>query len=314
MADEAPIHRPPRAALLPTFLAWTFGLGWGLTLFARLMAGPADRLSEATLLGVTWLPGLIWFIVVFGVTLMPLVVGLKLARRWGIATREWGWSDPKLRVLWGLAAGGALVLVAYVAALITRPPGFDPLWLAPWRTRYWQINAGNPVFIMALTLVFCGPVLTEAARYGLRRSMLLAAAAAVVWPAGIFFMAGGVRAEFAADAGVVAPWAFVFSVALSVLGWMVVSGWLRIRTGSAWTAVLMFWLWEVVRSMEHSPLNPNADDSIPTVVYAVVGTAIVIAAAAALLRPPHSDRWEPPGTSPHRAEDVLQARRVIRDG
>jgi hypothetical protein len=99
------------------------------------------------------------------------------------------------------------------------------------------------------------------------------------------------------------------AIALYGLGWLLVGAWLRIRTGSAWSAALMWWLWGAVMDIQGSPMDPSGNDVRPEGVFAAVALAMTLAGVAALVKAPEADRWQPPQPKPHRAEDVLSQTR-----
>jgi hypothetical protein len=172
------------------------------------------------------------------------------------------------------------------------------------------VTLPGPLSLVAVTLGFTFLV-TELGRLGLRRSMLLSAAISITWLIGLGLITSGFNIKVGSSDGSLAgtaAWILALA-AVSGLGWLLVGAWLRIRTGSAWTVALTWWLWDAVMDIQGSPMNPTGDDMKPAGVFAVVSVTITVAGVAALMRAPAFDRWEPPQPKPHRAEDVLSQTR-----
>jgi len=107
-----------------TFVAWTFGIGWGCAAVLRLLAGPmGGPLDSDTADASRWAPtvlSLLFF-------LLPAIVAFVMARRWGIRARLWGLRmAPLSAILTAPLVGLALALVATALPIAAGISEFEP--------------------------------------------------------------------------------------------------------------------------------------------------------------------------------------------
>ncbi len=100
----------PRRALM--LLAWTFGIGWGLALLARIVLGPALPGNQGTV-GATLTDAqrTAWSLLGIVFLVLPAVVTVVLARRWRLPLDRYG--------LPGCAPGAAFWLAPLMALGLT---------------------------------------------------------------------------------------------------------------------------------------------------------------------------------------------------
>ncbi len=102
---------PPQPRRAWRFLAWTFGVGWGMALLLGLALGPAPDADTAELSPAAGLVRGAYAALGLLMLMLPAVVTIVLSRREGVPLRRYG--------LPGDASGAALWLAPLVALVLT---------------------------------------------------------------------------------------------------------------------------------------------------------------------------------------------------
>ncbi|MFP4250508.1 MAG: CPBP family intramembrane glutamic endopeptidase [Armatimonadota bacterium] len=107
-----------------TFTAWTFGIGWGAAAVLRLSAGPMGGP-----LGPEAAPSADWAATTLSVLffLLPVIVTVVMARRWGVRMKTWGLQmAPLSTLLVAPLVGLALAVLATALPIIIGIGEFEP--------------------------------------------------------------------------------------------------------------------------------------------------------------------------------------------
>lgn len=239
----------PEPARAWTFVAWTFGLGWGAAALLRLMAGPlGGPIDPPTADEADW-AATVLSILFFG---LPVVVAVVMARRWEVSVNSWGLRMAPVSTLLTMPLVGlALVILATALPIAVGISEFDPsgegevrrlaearsvealelqLDLAdspqPLRRTLMRGLIAGLVFGLLLgpvvELPWRGLVFSELSGRGFAHAALVSAGLTAVWWLPFWLLVG---AGFHSTGA-----ALAFSAAYGLLG--IAMAWVRARTGS----------------------------------------------------------------------------------
>lgn len=241
---------PPAGGRAWSFVAWTFGIGWGAAAVLRLVAGPMGGAIDApSAEPADWAAttlSVLFFV-------LPLVVTLILARRWGVSAKSWGLRmAPVSTLLTAPLVALALAVFATALPIVIGISEYEPSGMGevqrlaearsvealelqldlvdrPAPVRQEVLNglvAGlvlGLLFAPILELPWRGLMLTELSRLGFARAALVPAVMAGLWWLPFQLLVGMVGYHTAGAAA-------VSVVSYALLG--VPLAWIRVRTGS----------------------------------------------------------------------------------
>ncbi|MGI5818300.1 MAG: CPBP family intramembrane glutamic endopeptidase [Armatimonadota bacterium] len=289
-----------------TFVASTFGPGWGAAAVLRLIAGPmGGPLDPASADPADWAAGalsILFFV-------LPVIVAIVMSRRWGIGLRDWGLRmAPVSALLAAPLVGLALALVATALPILVGISEFEPsgmgevqrlaearsiqalelqIELADQPRPLGPKIAGGLLAGLLLGLLFApvielpwrGLMLTELSGRGFARAALIPAALAGLWWLPYQLLVGmvGYHGTGAAAVGI---------VSYALLG--VPLAWVRVKTGSILPAGVLAVTVSALSELPRLATAGGTHLELELCALAVVG----LLAGAALLWPPRSEGSE----------------------